>query len=659
MKKFGAELLTAVLICMYLSGCSGAEGTSNPSMVDTSAPTMPAGLTATAGSSSSIGLNWNASTDNVVVTGYKIYRGGSQVGTSASNSYNDSGLASSATYTYTVAAYDAAGNNSEQSASASATTLAPGQTDTQAPTAPVNLAATAVSASQINLSWTASTDDAAVAGYDVWRGTVKISTTTTTSYSDTSLSASTTYTYTVKAFDGTGNVSEASNEASATTQAVGAGSLRVRVLDWSDARISNAIVVLGDSNGAIITHGTTDANGEITFNNPPASATITSANTFTFCDSWQKRLSVIYDVNIPEVTVFVPDCDTHTTPLGDITVNVTNIPEGVSQIDISSGDTVRVNISESAISNNQAQATLTIYPHDLQSDEKMSIVAIARKNSQRHSYGILLDQTMTPGMTVTVAADQLFTNTIQYLLTNIPATTQSIYGDINQIRKEARADSIGTGKYELTSSVASTIMSIPYMPDFQDACYYGMYVRLGENSDGPSVGFWNWSGYATAPSNQPFDFSLMPIVPSDFAVSMETGTATPVYSWSGTDTNVDWITGGSSGFGFYASPSRTNLVFPELPDTLSDFRATTLPSFFTVSNDADSRISGYDDFLAKQDQWGWAYWNSPAFTHKWSVGYWSGTQISAPALTKAPAQSALNTPGSWPERHHFRPGSRW
>jgi len=98
-----------------------------------------------------------------------------------------------------------------------------GVVDTQPPSTPGNLTATAVSSSQINLSWTASTDNVGVAGYDVYRNGVKVGSTTSTSYSDTGLAASTTYSYFVKARDAAGNESAASNTASATTQASGGG----------------------------------------------------------------------------------------------------------------------------------------------------------------------------------------------------------------------------------------------------------------------------------------------------------------------------------------------------------------------------------------------------------------------------------------------------
>ncbi len=84
-------------------------------------PSIPTGLTATATSSSTISLNWNASTGSV--SGYYVYRGGTQVGTSTVTSYTDTGLTASTAYTYTVAAYDSVGDVSGQSASASATTL--------------------------------------------------------------------------------------------------------------------------------------------------------------------------------------------------------------------------------------------------------------------------------------------------------------------------------------------------------------------------------------------------------------------------------------------------------------------------------------------------------------------------------------------------------
>jgi chitodextrinase len=100
-------------------------GGTPPPTSDTTPPSVPTSLSATTLSSSQINLSWSPSTDNVGVTGYKIYRGGVQVSTSAVNSYSDTGLSPSTAYSYTVSAYDMAGNNSVQSTGASATTQAP------------------------------------------------------------------------------------------------------------------------------------------------------------------------------------------------------------------------------------------------------------------------------------------------------------------------------------------------------------------------------------------------------------------------------------------------------------------------------------------------------------------------------------------------------
>ncbi len=96
--------------------------TVTPSGPDTTPPSVPTGVTAVAQSTNQINISWTASTDNVGVTGYKIYRDGTQVGTSTTTSYSDTGLSMGATYSYTVSAYDAAGNDSAQSAAASEST---------------------------------------------------------------------------------------------------------------------------------------------------------------------------------------------------------------------------------------------------------------------------------------------------------------------------------------------------------------------------------------------------------------------------------------------------------------------------------------------------------------------------------------------------------
>ncbi|WP_239187389.1 fibronectin type III domain-containing protein, partial [Candidatus Nitrotoga sp. HW29] len=349
---------------------------------DNLSPTVPAGLSATAASSTQINLSWTASTDTVGVTGYKVYRGGTLVGNPTTTSYSDTGLIASTSYSYTVAACDAANNCSAQSNPIPATTMPvitssnvalasvgavvsasstyssaysvgaindnqrtgttwgngggwndgtynvqpdwvqinfngtktidrvvvytlqdnyanpiePTDTltfktygvtgftvqgwdgsawttlatvsgnnlvkrtvnftafttdrirvnvtnalagysriteieawdtaafvsvpDTNSPTVPAGLSATAASSTQINLSWTASTDTVGVTGYKVYRGGTLVGNPTTTSYNDTGLIASTSYSYTVAACDAANNCSAQSNPIPATTMPV-------------------------------------------------------------------------------------------------------------------------------------------------------------------------------------------------------------------------------------------------------------------------------------------------------------------------------------------------------------------------------------------------------------------------------------------------------
>ncbi|GIJ50406.1 hypothetical protein Val02_72920 [Virgisporangium aliadipatigenens] len=89
---------------------------------DTTAPSAPTGLASPAQTSTSISLSWNAATDNVGVTGYRVLRGGTQVATTSTPSYVDTGLTAGTSYTYAVQAVDAAGNASPASTPLSVST---------------------------------------------------------------------------------------------------------------------------------------------------------------------------------------------------------------------------------------------------------------------------------------------------------------------------------------------------------------------------------------------------------------------------------------------------------------------------------------------------------------------------------------------------------
>jgi len=200
-----------------LSGYSNVASASTP---DTTPPSNPTGLAAPTKTPTTLGLTWTASTDNVGVTGYYVYRNGgtTPVGTVAGTSFTDTGLTQLTGYTYTVKAFDAAGN-----VSLASTILSTSTTDGLPPTSPT-LSSSSKTMTTVTLNWTTATDNVGVTGYAIYRngGTTPIATTlgTVFTYVDNApLSPNTTYTYTVKAYDAAGNYSAASNTLSVTTVA--------------------------------------------------------------------------------------------------------------------------------------------------------------------------------------------------------------------------------------------------------------------------------------------------------------------------------------------------------------------------------------------------------------------------------------------------------
>ncbi len=113
-------------------------GSGNGAATDTQAPSVPANLQATASSSTQIALSWSAATDNLGVSGYKVYRNNAEIGSSTATTFSDSGLAPETSYTYTVTSLDAAGNVSASSVASAAITSATATSSTPVtPTEPV------------------------------------------------------------------------------------------------------------------------------------------------------------------------------------------------------------------------------------------------------------------------------------------------------------------------------------------------------------------------------------------------------------------------------------------------------------------------------------------------------------------------------------------
>jgi chitodextrinase len=183
---------------------------------DTSAPAVPTGLIGVAVSSSQINLSWNASPDNVGVMGYYVYLNDVTLAITTATSFTHSGLAAGTTYKYRVSAYDTVPNHSAWTATPVAVTT-PTPPDTTAPAVPTGLIGVAVSSSQINLSWNASTDNAGVTGYYVYLNDKPLATTTATSFTHSGLTAGTTHKYRVSAYDAVPNHSAWTTPLAVTT----------------------------------------------------------------------------------------------------------------------------------------------------------------------------------------------------------------------------------------------------------------------------------------------------------------------------------------------------------------------------------------------------------------------------------------------------------
>ena len=185
-----------------------------------SVPSGPTNLTATAGNGSET-LTWAGSSSGGP-TSYSIYRGTATDGEATTpiattngttTTFTDTGLRNGTTYFYNVAANNAVGVSPDSNE----VSVVPGGTGT-GPTAPTGLTASGTTSTSTNLSWTASTDSAGVAGYHVLQNGATVATVTGTTYTATGLSPSTAYTYQVNAFDTAGNVSTGSNTISVSTQ---------------------------------------------------------------------------------------------------------------------------------------------------------------------------------------------------------------------------------------------------------------------------------------------------------------------------------------------------------------------------------------------------------------------------------------------------------
>jgi chitodextrinase len=205
---------------------------------DTTPPSTPANLAGGSSSSSTTAMTWSPSTDNVGVAGYYVLRNGVKIATTAEAQFQDSGLTGATTYSYTVKAFDLGGNVSPPSLAVEITTK-----DAGPPSPPSDPVATALSCTQISLTWTASTD-IDVTSYWIFRGTSRtalsqVGTThsTVTSFLNYSLNPATKYYFGVEAVDSSGYASVMTPIASTATLALPSAPTHVSATASSSTQI--------------------------------------------------------------------------------------------------------------------------------------------------------------------------------------------------------------------------------------------------------------------------------------------------------------------------------------------------------------------------------------------------------------------------------------
>ncbi|MES9963160.1 MAG: fibronectin type III domain-containing protein [Candidatus Sedimenticola sp. 20ELBAFRAG] len=200
------------------SAASNTASATTAGAVDTTPPSQPSSFRVSKAEAAQISMTWGASSDDMGVEGYEIWRDGVRLAQVTTRAYLDRQVDPLTLYVYKVRAYDKAGNFSGFTTLSVATPPLP---DTQAPTVPASLKAEAdTQAKVVRLSWNASTDNVFVTGYEVMRDGKLFTATSSNGYVDHAVELGKSYKYQVRAFDAAGNKSASSSSATAELKVI-------------------------------------------------------------------------------------------------------------------------------------------------------------------------------------------------------------------------------------------------------------------------------------------------------------------------------------------------------------------------------------------------------------------------------------------------------
>ncbi|MBD3421610.1 MAG: hypothetical protein GF398_15955 [Chitinivibrionales bacterium] len=186
--------------------------------IDTQAPTQPGNVRASATAPMSITLAWNASSDNVGVKEYIVYKNNDSLGATAQQSFKAENLQQCTDYTFHIAAVDFSGNASSKSTAFTSKTDC--VNDTEPPSTPANVRVTDKSTRSLTIAWNASQDNTGISGYEVYNGTILVASVNATSATYDGLNPGTPVSLFVVAKDVAGNVSSPGDTLRDTTLSV-------------------------------------------------------------------------------------------------------------------------------------------------------------------------------------------------------------------------------------------------------------------------------------------------------------------------------------------------------------------------------------------------------------------------------------------------------
>ncbi|BDX39082.1 hypothetical protein CYCD_24370 [Tenuifilaceae bacterium CYCD] len=504
---------------------------------DTQAPTAPTNLAASSIAQTTLTLSWTASTDNVGVTGYDVYKNGTLLASTTSTTYSVTGLTAGTSYSFYVKAKDASSNISSASNTISVTTTA--VSDTEAPTSPTNLAASSVAQTSLTLSWTASTDNVGVTGYDIYKNGALLATATTTSYSVTGLTASTSYSFYVKAKDAAGNVSTASSTISATTSAATVTYCTSKGSNYSYEWISS--ITVGSLTNSSSAAGYTDFTSK-TFNATTGSSYSISLtpgfSSSTYSEYWKIWIDLNGDGDFDDTNenVFNAGATSKTTVTGTIT-----IPSGTAAISTRMRISMKYNGSQTAC--------------------------------ETFSYGEVEDYTVViAGTTADTQAPTAPTNLAASNITQTSAT----------LSWTASTDNIGVTGYDIykngtqLTSVTTTTYSVTGLTA---GTSYTFYAKAKDAADNVSSASSTISVTTTAASD-----TQTPTVPTSLTLSNITQTSATL-SWTASTDNI-----GVSGYNIYKNSTLLTTT-TSTSYNLSGLTASTTYTLSVAAFDASSNIS--------------------------------------------------------------------